>query len=68
MKMIRFQFIHQSVEDFFVEECLSALDGNGTSTEAAIRAHFRSSSIRIRYLEMEEIGRSTNLWVDKLQR
>ncbi|KAK3896424.1 hypothetical protein C8A05DRAFT_40045, partial [Staphylotrichum tortipilum] len=39
------QFIHQSVKDFFVEKGLSALDGSGTSTEAAIRAHFRFSRI-----------------------
>ena len=52
------QFIHQSVKDF-VEKGLSALDGNVTSTEAAIRAHFRFSKICIRYLTMEEIGRST---------
>ncbi|KAK4141525.1 vegetative incompatibility protein HET-E-1 [Dichotomopilus funicola] len=54
------QFIHQSVKDFFVEKGLSALDGNVTSTEAAIRAHFRFSKICIRYLAMEEIGCSTS--------
>ncbi|KAK3371759.1 hypothetical protein B0T24DRAFT_579192, partial [Lasiosphaeria ovina] len=54
------QFIHQSVKDFFVEKGLLALDGNVTSTEAAIRAHFRFSKICIRYLAMEEIGCSTN--------
>ncbi|KAK0623161.1 nacht and ankyrin domain-containing protein [Immersiella caudata] len=53
------QFIHQSVKDFFIEKGLSALDGNVTLTEAAIRAHFRFSKICIRYLAMEEIGRST---------
>jgi len=53
------QFIHQSVKDFFVEKGLSALDGNVTSTEAAIRAHFRFSKVCIRYLAMEEIRRST---------
>ncbi len=42
------QFIHQSVKDFFVEKGLSALDGNVTSTEAAIRAHFRLSKICVR--------------------
>ncbi|KAK3371451.1 hypothetical protein B0T24DRAFT_320290 [Lasiosphaeria ovina] len=54
------QFIHQSVKDFFVEKGLSALDGSVTSTEVAIRAHFRFSRICIRYLAMEEIGRSTS--------
>src|SRR5262249_7721022 len=54
------QFIHQSVKDFFVEKGLSALDDSVTSTEAAIRAHFRFSRICIRYLAMEEIGRSTS--------
>ena len=54
------QFIHQSVKDFFVEKGLSALDNNITPTEAAIRAHFRFSRICIRYLGMEEIGRSTS--------
>ena len=54
------QFIHQSVKDFFVEKGLSALDGNVTTTEAAIRAHFRFSKICIRYLAMEEICWSTS--------
>ncbi|KAK0655557.1 putative Pfs NB-ARC and ankyrin-domain-containing protein, partial [Cercophora newfieldiana] len=53
------QFIHQSVKDFFIENGLSALDSDVTSTETAIRAHFRFSKICIRYLTMEEIGRST---------
>ncbi|KXX79794.1 Vegetative incompatibility protein HET-E-1 [Madurella mycetomatis] len=53
------QFIHQSVKDFFVEKGLSALGGTIRPTEAAIRAHFRFSGICIRYLAMEEIGRST---------
>ena len=54
------QFIHQSVKDFFLEKGFLALDGCETSTEAAIRAHFRFSKICIRYLAMEEIGRSTS--------
>ena len=54
------QFVHQSVKDFFVEKGLSALDGNVTSTEAAIRAHFQFSKICIRYLAMEEICWSTS--------
>ncbi|KAK0716128.1 hypothetical protein B0H67DRAFT_464709, partial [Lasiosphaeris hirsuta] len=53
------QFIHQSVKDFFVETGLPALGGDATSAETAIRAHFQLSKICIRYLAMEEIGRST---------
>ncbi|KAK5658395.1 hypothetical protein OQA88_2372 [Cercophora sp. LCS_1] len=55
------QFIHQSVKDFFVETGLPALDGNITSAEAAIRAHFRFSKICIRYLAMEEIDQITTV-------
>ena len=54
------QFIHQSVKDFFVEKSLPALNGKITPAEAAIRAHFRFSRICVRYLAMEEIGRSTS--------
>ena len=54
------QFIHQSVKDFFVEKGLSALGGGVASTDAAINAHFRFSRICIRYLAMEEIGRSAS--------
>ncbi|KAK4039275.1 ankyrin repeat domain-containing protein 17 [Parachaetomium inaequale] len=54
------QFIHQSVKDFFVEKGLPVLNGCETSAEAAIRAHFRLAKICIRYLAMEEIGRSTS--------
>ncbi|KAK3896603.1 hypothetical protein C8A05DRAFT_48407 [Staphylotrichum tortipilum] len=54
------QFIHQSVKDFFVEKGLSALDASVTSTEAAIRAHFRFSWICVCYLAMEEIGQATS--------
>jgi hypothetical protein len=54
------QFIHQSVKDFFVEKGLSALDSSLTSTDLAIgTAQSRLSRICIRYLAMEEIGRST---------
>lgn len=54
------QFIHQSVQDFFVEEGLPALDSSSTSADAAIGyAHFRLSRICIRYLAMEEISQST---------
>ncbi|KAL8364811.1 hypothetical protein RB595_003878 [Gaeumannomyces hyphopodioides] len=53
------QFIHQSVKDYFVEKGLSALDSSSGSTDAAIgMAHHRLSKICIRYLAMEEIGRS----------
>jgi hypothetical protein len=55
------QFIHQSVKDFFLEKGLSALDSSLTSPVVAIRrAHNRLSRICIRYLAMEEIGRSTS--------
>ena len=57
------QPIHQSVKDFFLEKGLSALDGSKTSTEAALRAHFRLAKICIRYLAMEEIGQSRlSMW------
>ncbi|KAK3986791.1 ankyrin repeat domain-containing protein 17 [Cladorrhinum sp. PSN332] len=52
------QFIHQSVKDFFLGEGLLALSGCKTSSEAALKAHFRFSNICMRYLEMEEISRS----------
>ncbi|KLU91741.1 hypothetical protein MAPG_10690 [Magnaporthiopsis poae ATCC 64411] len=54
------QFIHQSVKDYFVEKGLPAPGGTVTWTEAAIGAHFRFSRICVRYLAMEEIGRSTS--------
>ncbi|KAL8364524.1 hypothetical protein RB595_003687 [Gaeumannomyces hyphopodioides] len=54
------QFIHQSVKDF-VEKSPSALDSSATSTDTAIgMVHHRLSKICIRYLAMEEIGRSTS--------
>ncbi|KAL8407763.1 hypothetical protein RB594_006559 [Gaeumannomyces avenae] len=54
------QFIHQSVKDF-VEKGRSALDSSATSADTAIgMAHHRLSKICIRYLAMEEIGRSTS--------
>ncbi|KAL8367828.1 hypothetical protein RB599_003644 [Gaeumannomyces hyphopodioides] len=53
------QFIHQSVKDYFVDKGLSVLDSSSGSTDAAIgMAHHRLSKICIRYLAMEEIGRS----------
>ncbi|KAF5257312.1 hypothetical protein FOXYS1_12164, partial [Fusarium oxysporum] len=51
------QFIHQSVKDFFVEKGLSALDGTAKTDFVGI-AHHRLSRACIRYLAMEEIGRS----------
>ncbi|KAL8365148.1 hypothetical protein RB595_004117 [Gaeumannomyces hyphopodioides] len=54
------QFIHRSVKDF-LEKSLSALDSSATSTDTAIgMVHHRLSKICIRYLAMEEIGRSTD--------
>ncbi|KAM5342893.1 hypothetical protein ACJ41O_013859 [Fusarium nematophilum] len=52
------QFIHQSVTDFFVEKDLSALDGTAKPDFAVGIAHHRLSRTCIRYLAMEEIGRS----------
>lgn len=52
------QFIHRSAKDYFVEKGLAALDGGTTSSEVAIRAHSRFFQICMRYLAMEEIGRS----------
>ncbi|KAL8370607.1 hypothetical protein RB595_000805 [Gaeumannomyces hyphopodioides] len=53
------QFIHHSVKEYFVDNGLSALDSSSGSTDAAIgMAHHRLSKICIRYLAMEEIGRS----------
>ncbi|KAK5637257.1 hypothetical protein RRF57_012969 [Xylaria bambusicola] len=54
------QFIHQSVKDFFVEKSLETPDSSSTSTDLTIGiAHSRLSRICIRYLAMEEFGRST---------
>jgi ankyrin repeat protein len=54
------QFIHQSVKDFFVEKGLSALDETINPDFIVEIAHYRLSRICIRYLAMEEIGRSTS--------
>ncbi|EGU82780.1 hypothetical protein FOXB_06701, partial [Fusarium oxysporum f. sp. conglutinans Fo5176] len=54
------QFMHQSVEDFFVEKGLSTL-GETAETDSVVGiAHHRLSRTCIRYLAMEEIGRSAN--------
>ncbi|KAH7370403.1 hypothetical protein BKA65DRAFT_522158 [Rhexocercosporidium sp. MPI-PUGE-AT-0058] len=56
------QFIHQSVKDFFVEKCLSALHASLKRTEADSVvgiAHYRLSRTCIRYLAMKEIAQST---------
>ncbi|TPX08065.1 uncharacterized protein E0L32_010265 [Thyridium curvatum] len=50
------QFIHQSVQDFFIEKGLSALDEGSPSTDVAIgMAHFKLSRICIRYMMLEEV-------------
>ncbi|KAM6529647.1 hypothetical protein FALCPG4_007776 [Fusarium falciforme] len=54
------QFIHQSVKDFFVEKGLSALDENAKTDLVVGIAHHRLSRTCIRYLAMEEIGRSAS--------
>ncbi|KAH7113171.1 hypothetical protein B0J13DRAFT_424151, partial [Dactylonectria estremocensis] len=57
------QFIHQSVEDFFVEKGLLALDVSLSTAKPDFVvgiAHRRLSKICIRYLAMEEIGRLAN--------
>ncbi|KAH7478382.1 hypothetical protein FOMA001_g9748 [Fusarium oxysporum f. sp. matthiolae] len=54
------QFIHQSVKDFFVEKGLSALDETAKTDSVVGIAHYRLSRTCIRYLAMEEIGRSAS--------
>ncbi|KAL9570475.1 hypothetical protein ACKAV7_005406 [Fusarium commune] len=54
------QFIHQSVKDFFVEKGLSALEENAKTDLVVGIAHHRLSRTCIRYLAMEEIGRSAS--------
>ncbi|KAJ4183501.1 hypothetical protein NW759_017070, partial [Fusarium solani] len=56
----RVQFIHQSVKDFFVEKGLSALDESAKTEFVVGIAHHRLSRTCIRYLAMEEIGRSAS--------
>ncbi|RYO94460.1 hypothetical protein DL762_000556 [Monosporascus cannonballus] len=60
------QFIHQSVNDFFLEKGLSALDDDLKPTETETNkadsavgiAHYRLSRTCIRYLAMEEVAQS----------
>ncbi|RSL86750.1 hypothetical protein CDV31_016360 [Fusarium ambrosium] len=54
------QFIHQSVKDFFVEKGLSALDETTKPDFIIGIAYHWLSRTCIRYLAMEEIGRSAN--------
>ncbi|KAG7415553.1 Protein TANC2 [Fusarium oxysporum f. sp. rapae] len=54
------QFIHQSVKDFFIEKGLPALDENAEAEAIVGIAHYRLSRTCIRYLTMEEIGRSAS--------
>ncbi|KAM5349335.1 hypothetical protein ACJ41O_005840 [Fusarium nematophilum] len=54
------QFIHQSVKDFFVEKGLPALDESANTDLVVGIAHHRLSRTCIRYLAMEEIGRSAS--------
>ncbi|RKK67488.1 hypothetical protein BFJ69_g14456 [Fusarium oxysporum] len=54
------QFIHQSVKDFFIEKGLSALDESAKTNCVVGIAHHRLSKTCIRYLAMEEIGRSAS--------
>jgi hypothetical protein len=51
------QFIHQSVNDFFLQDGLQILDSSWESPDQAIgTAHHRLSRSCIRYIAMEEIG------------
>ncbi|KAK2133979.1 hypothetical protein NOF04DRAFT_1137178, partial [Fusarium oxysporum II5] len=52
------QFIHQSVKDLFVEKGLSALRESAKPDFVVGITHHRLSRTCIRYLAMEEIGRS----------
>ncbi|KAM6529650.1 hypothetical protein FALCPG4_007779 [Fusarium falciforme] len=54
------QFIHQSVKDFFVQKGLSALNETAKTDFVVGIAHHRLSRTCIRYLAMEEIGRSAS--------
>ena len=56
------QFIHQSVNDFLIQEGLGILDSSLKSTDEAIgRAHHRLSRSCIKYITMEEVG----FWADQ---
>jgi hypothetical protein len=63
------QFVHQSVDDFFVQGGLLALDKHATTTqEAEAIAHHRLSSICLSYLAMEEQRRRKDIRGRRLQR
>ncbi len=58
------QFIHQSVNDFLLQEGLRILDNSSGSTDQAIgRAHLRISGSCIKYIAMEEVG----CWVEQMK-
>jgi ankyrin repeat protein len=58
------QFIHQSVNDFLIQEGLKMLEHSSESADQVIgRAHLRLSMSCIRYIDMEEIG----LWVHHIK-
>ncbi|KAG6985688.1 Ankyrin repeat domain-containing protein 50 [Fusarium oxysporum f. sp. conglutinans] len=61
------QFIHQSVKDFFTEKGLLALDKTTNPDFVVEIAHHRLSRTCIRYLAMEEIGRSASHEPDRLK-
>ncbi|EXA30996.1 hypothetical protein FOVG_17681 [Fusarium oxysporum f. sp. pisi HDV247] len=61
------QFIHQSVKDFFIEKGLLALDKTTNPDFVVEIAHHRLSRTCIRYLAMEEIGRSASHEPDRLK-
>lgn len=51
------QFVHQSVEDFLIQDGLRILDSSLESTDTVVgRAHLRLSRSCIRYIAMEEVG------------
>ena len=58
------QFIHQSVNDFLVQDGLRILDNSSKSTDEVIgRAHLRLCGSCVKYIAMEEVGR----WIDKTE-
>ncbi|RSL38004.1 hypothetical protein CEP53_015273, partial [Fusarium sp. AF-6] len=61
------QFIHQSVQDFFIEKGRSTLDGTASADFAVGIAHHQLSMTCIRYLAMEEIGRAASHEPDSLR-
>ncbi|KAH0551025.1 hypothetical protein GP486_007618, partial [Trichoglossum hirsutum] len=56
------QFIHQSVNDFFIQDGLRILDSGWQSVDLAIgRAHYCLSRSCIRYITMDEICQSEDI-------